>query len=104
MNKIKFSHRYFKMRDMDFNIVSTNLLQVLTAFKSDLSRDFIDYDTAYQGKDDVEYYELPEGKLIILVFQTATKVWTTMRRWTPQKMNQYCSLMGKQFEVIIYEM
>jgi len=98
--KIKFSHRYYKM---PVCVKNTYLLEVLTADRKDLILGFIIYDTEYPKG----HYELPKGKLLVLLLLTPIKagkenyLWTTIRRWTPEKEKYYKSLRGSQVEVVI---
>ena len=90
MISIKFSHVYQKMPARVFD-GATKLLQVIMCDYTDLSQAFKDYDTTYpQGT-----YPLPRGKLIILFLLTDGQLWTTIRRWTPEKFNYYNFHVGE---------
>jgi hypothetical protein len=94
MITVKFSHVYSKMPPGAF-AVPTKLLQVLTCDASELSLPFIDYDTTYaEGR-----YALPTGKLIILFLKTNGQLWTTIRRWTPEKINYYKLHVGEDVQI-----
>lgn len=102
MNTIKFSHHYPKMPE---NTRRTRILQIFLCDRKDLGELFVNYDTAYsQG-----FYELPKGKLIVLLLQSIGNgmffgdLWTTIRRWTPEKELYYRGLIGKEVEVVIDE-
>ncbi len=103
MNKIKFSHNYKKISDTNFCI----LLDVIEVNLEDLSKKFLDYDT-----DDV--YKLPKkGKYLMLIFQKeyiyinninkVNNIFTTLRRYIPEKSQYYKSKIGEIFEVILNE-
>jgi hypothetical protein len=104
MKKIKFSHWYFKL----FNVYSENdsnriatLLQALKINYSDLSNDMIKYDATYGNE---EIYDLPKTDLIFLVFNAHRLkggIFTTIRRYTPNKWEYYKGSEGETFEVII---
>lgn len=99
--KIKFSHEYYKM---PANLNTARLLQVIIVEKSELSKEFIEYDTAYPLDKRVPWegnghYELPEGRMLLLLLQSGW-LWTTLRRWTPEKERYYKELTGQEIEII----
>ena len=105
MNKIKFSHEYCKMPiplPPKEHIDHAKLLEVFISDKKELHESFINYDTRiktdYRKK---EYYPLPNGKLIILLLCTDVEIWTTIRRWTPEKEKYYRSIRGQNVEIVI---
>lgn len=102
MINIRFSHRYKKMPKF---FEDTKLMQVLIVDRKELTKEFEEYDTAYEeGYMDkvTKYYELPKwGKLIILVLKTGNELWTTMRFWTPQKEEYYKSHVGEEVEIVL---
>lgn len=86
------------------------LLEVIPVELSDLSAEFLEYDT-----DDC-VYELPKkGKYLMLIFQNATiyylkpneifrpqqHIFTTIRRETPENLKYYQTNIGEIFNVII---
>jgi len=107
MHQIKFSHSYLK-----FGYVSINgngskaeLLQALEVEDFQLSPVFSRYDTEYADIPPTEgkingCYELPKGKLILLIFLTKHGIFTTIRRWTPEKWKYYKGNEGHSFEVV----
>jgi hypothetical protein len=111
MNKIKFSHKYLKLEscynDKGFleNRLEALLLQVIKINKMDLSEVFINYDTIYKVKHNIEYfenYDLPDGTLILLIFSSPEKgLFTTLRRFTKAKYDYYKGLEGNRFIVEI---
>ena len=94
---IKFSHKYDKLRAMDEH-EQPKLLQVLDVELSDLSPDFLDYDTAIVGGG---YYKLPKkGKYLLLMFEGNHGLFTTLRAaWPPQKAAFYRNNIGNRFTV-----
>jgi hypothetical protein len=113
---IKFSHAYLKMPHSPegFKLEKSRLIGVLKVNKSDLQQEFIDYDTSYlvDGSNKLAKYELPGGELIILFLiphyeipgfeiEHLDKLWTTIRRYTPQKFKYYTDSIGKVFNVVI---
>jgi hypothetical protein len=92
MPTIKFSHRYSKMA---IQTECAKLLQVFVIEYSELSKQFIEYDTFYLDNG-IEFYPLPKSKLLVLLFQDGDNdyVFTTIRRWTLKKEEYYKSLMG----------
>ncbi len=103
MKQIKFSFEYFKLGKLQHRDW-VMLMQVFTCDKKDLSKNFIEYDTHEKNGD---YYPLPEGKLLVLLFfgieKITPKIFTTIRRWTPEKEKYYHTSMGETFEIIIEE-
>lgn len=102
MNKIKFSHKYFKLNYVN----QAKLLQVFKCHYNDLSKDFLFYDSLYR-KDARGYrlYEFPKDELIILLFQDTfdNDLFTTIRRYTPKKYEYYKSKTGEIFEIVVKE-
>jgi hypothetical protein len=100
MKPIKFSHRYAKMLFAEVtNGEPVKLLQALLTERLELSPDFITYDTEFADEDG--FYPLPNGKLILLIFRSAKGIFTTIRRWTPEKWKYYRACEGHVFEVVI---
>jgi len=110
MHKIKFSHDYMKMPHSD-DYRETSLMEVLTASTEDLAEGFIEYDTTYYERNGSvlikQNYPLPKGKVLILILNSpyAFKyvLWTTVRRWTPEKEKYYRSIRGQNVEIVIEE-
>jgi len=91
-HKIKFSHLYEKMPS---DISETILLDVLVVDR--ISERFKVYDTLIKGKNPFyseSYFKLPAGKLLILMLKSGVFLWTTIRRWTPEKETYYKSIIG----------
>jgi hypothetical protein len=66
MNKIKFSHNYWKLPPAEGYAL---LLEVLEVKLENLSRAFINYDTMYMENGKDGYYKLPKkGDYLLLIF------------------------------------
>lgn len=103
MNKIKFSHKYYKIPD---GALAAMLTDIIIVNLEDLSPKFIQYDTAYwdDGEVGVKSYPLPKkGKYMMLMLVSRLTLFTTLRRWTPQKEKYYRSLIGQEVEIVIEE-
>jgi len=102
MPKIKFSHQYMKLA---IQTECATLLQVFVTDAEELSKEFRDYDTAYFAEGGAKYYELPKGKVLVLVFEDSDNnyLFTTIRRWTPEKEQYYKNLQGETLEVEVTE-
>lgn len=101
--KIKFSHDYTKFPGWMEG--KSKLIQLFIVNKANLSDEFKMYDTRYEmcGLKH-EYYQLPEGELIVLLLLTeANELWTTIRRYTPRKYGYYQSHIGDEFDIIVKE-
>jgi len=99
--KIKFSHDYLKMPEYLPIWNRTILCLVHKVHYKDLPSEFIDYDTAYPKDGILENYKLPKTELLILVLLTPSEgqLWTTIRRWTPEKEKYYRSLIGEDIDI-----
>lgn len=107
MHKIKFSHRYLKMKD---GFERSTLLDVLPVDLKNLSIRFLEYDTVYEdAAGNQDHYRLPRrGAYMILILQNHTigyngHVWTTIRRRTPEKEAYYRGLIGQEVECVVSE-
>jgi hypothetical protein len=66
----------------------------------------LDYDTEYWNEDgsDILNYPLPKGQVLVLLFvDDCNKVFTTIRRYTPEKEIYYKSKIGEDFKIKIEE-
>ena len=97
MNVIKFSHDYYKLAGVSSG-APAKLLQVIRCDHRDLSPHFIEYDTAIKPKGN---YPLPAGKQLLLIFRCDGVLFTTVRRWTPEKNRFYINEVGNTFKVEI---
>lgn len=104
MPQIKFSHKYQKILNSHNDVIETaTLLQVCPVNLENLSKEFLAYDT------DNGIYKLPaHGKYLMLLFlkehesyTTDLNLFTTLRRFTPEKYSFYLSQIGKVFDVIV---
>lgn len=93
---IKFSHKYNKMPE---GFEHSKLLDVLLVPIQELSKQFLEYDTTYEGGN----YPLPKkGMFMILLLQSEkAHLWTTIRRSTKWKLAYYSAHIGDTFECII---
>jgi len=93
MNKIKFSHLYHKIKDTKQAI----LLMCLPIKLEDLSKEFLAYDT------DKGTYPLPKkGDYLMLIFQkNISDIFTTLRRYTLEKLEYYKSRQGQWFDIVL---
>jgi hypothetical protein len=83
------------------------LLAVFDSNFEDIGITFKQYDTQYFNEDDEFHYELPvTGKCLVLLFlgndgvSADGKLFTTIRRWTPEKERYYKSSVNETFEVV----
>lgn len=102
MNTIKFSHRYDKMPADTILNMGTVLLHVFVIEASEIQFDFINYDTIYCENGKVSKYELPKGKvLVLLLLSGGLMLWTTIRRYMPYKYTYYKGLIGDRINIEI---
>ena len=99
MKKIKFSHVYPKLPE---NCDKAMLIQIFMVERSEkLSKEFLEYDTKYYDEGD-KFYPLPKGKVLILLFLAVDgTLFTTIRRWTPNKATYYNNCVGLEFKIQI---
>jgi len=104
MIKIKFSHKYYKFPSA---YQKSKIAQIIVMDEKDISQSFRDYDTCYYTsvcRDN--YYPLPKGKVIIIILIANSGlgwIWTTIRRWTPEKEQYYRRLVGQVVECEVTE-
>jgi hypothetical protein len=109
MNEIKFSHEYLKFPFVNMGECPCRLLEVVKVHYDKLGEEFVKYDTAYWvDPDNVGYYKLPKTDLLLLLLQTHSltgnsRLFTTIRRWTPKKEDYYRSKIGEGFKIVIAE-
>lgn len=106
MDVIYFSHIYEKMpREEDGSIVKqSQLIEVFIEDLNKMSKIFLDYDTKYlDKKGEIKYFNLSEGKYIILLLKHKDRLWTTIRKWTKEKEEYYRSKIGEIFTIKINE-
>lgn len=97
MKSIRFSNVYSKMPP---NPDPSTLLEVFVV-DDDLHKGFTDYDTQISGGGK---YKLPPGKKLVLLLQTGDgSLWTTIRRFTPDKSVYYMNLRGQKMSIVITE-
>lgn len=111
---IKFSHEYIKMPENIFSKTMMILEVFIVESIKELSPAFIKYDTEYWEYNyfsqqlEAKYYTLPTGKLIVLLLNVPNSfgnsyLFTTIRRWTPEKETHYRGLRGKEITAIKIE-
>jgi len=96
--KIHFSNEYFKLMGCDRRAI---LLNVFKTHYNELDKNFIAYDTCYEDeKGNLLYYKLPKTELLCLLFFSRNgELFTTLRRFTPEKERYYESMVGKWFYI-----
>ena len=104
---IRFSHYYLKFGDAIRSGSKVKLLQVFKVPVASLSKEFIDFDTAYydDAAREVRYYSLPkEGEVLVLFFEASKEfAFCTIRPRNPNKQIYYENNIGTFFEVVINE-
>ena len=93
--QIKFSHNYLKFGSLLMPFTA-RLVGIALVDSEKLTGAFIDYETAFRREDgSIEYYKLPKGKLIMLVFFAENRnVFTTLRPYTEDKLRYYATCTG----------
>ncbi|RLG40411.1 MAG: hypothetical protein DRN78_05545 [Thermoproteota archaeon] len=95
--KIKFSKKFHKLKPFDLN-KPFKVLDVLIVNSLELSKEFLAYDTAYDGG----YYPIrPKTDYLMLILEQDGKLLTTLRYRTPAKERFYRSLIGEKVGVKI---
>jgi hypothetical protein len=97
LHEIRFSHQYLKFGAYELP-ANGKILQVFKVNYKELSREFINYDTRYYDKPSESFKNYPladTDHIFILIEIGASKLVTTMRRWTPEKWRYYKNLEGK---------
>jgi len=100
--EIRFSHQYLKFGAYELPI-NGRILQVIKVNYKELSKEFINYDTRYFDKpsDSFKNYPLADtDHIFILIEIGASKLVTTMRRWTLEKWSYYKNLEGKPVKLV----
>ena len=98
MKNIVFSNQYTKMPD---NPDPSVLIKVFPVQVSELSKEFVEYDTTIK---DGGQYKLPNGRVLVLLLKTSEdQIWTTIRRFTTTKCNYYRESRGKRFNIVVKE-
>ncbi len=110
MLKIKFSEEYSKMLNNSQGEAPRKaiLLETFIVETKELHPRFVEYDTSYFDKKENNwaYYKLPQDKVIVLLLRTdyandEVMMWTTIRRYTPQKFEYYKKNRMEEFEIVI---
>jgi hypothetical protein len=106
MKQIKFSERYYKlMWDKLYIPKQATLMEVFKTTTECLHPTFIEYDTIFLDEKTFNdaHYELPKGEILVLLFKTEKFVFTTIRRYTPEKYNYYLKSRGEEFEIVLIQ-
>jgi hypothetical protein len=98
--EIRFSHDYFKLMGAGEKAI---LLQMWLVERDRLNKNFVAYDTCYEDKKgNLQYYELPKGQLLCLLFFSNTgELFTTMRPYNMGKEMYYKEKIGKWFKIVV---
>lgn len=102
---IKFSHNYPKLHGQ----TSAVLLVVRElSFPKDKNDDLIEYDSAYPSPHGIDFYPLPDGPYLQLIFVGNKHIpFCTIRHkyggFRKNKKEYYESLVGQNFQIIIKE-
>lgn len=92
--RIKFSHVYPKLHEQ----TSATLLDIILRDRSELHKNFIEYDTVYAGG----HFPLPPGRYMVLLFLGNNLIpFTTVRPFTQEKFLYYNRSIGEIFDIII---
>lgn len=99
MNKIKFSHQYYKLQCQGD---TARLIAVIPyLIDRNTPKDFIGYDTWIFPDG---HYELKQGEYVLLLFLGASGVFTTIRQRKGRygdKLEYYSGKIGEMFEIVI---
>ena len=104
---IRFSHFYTKLNHTSKSIPTppqyATLLEVFVCNTEELHPGFIEYDTVYfdEKLNKWKNYPLPPGKILVLLFDSAGFLFTTIRRYTPRKHEYYKNSRGELFKIEI---
>lgn len=103
--KLKFSHRYKKFGWIitPAKPINVKLLQIFKTHYNDLSESFKLYDTTYKEGYGINVYKLPQTELIVLIlgYEYSFHMFTTIRRYTPEKYEYYKRMIGRLFELVV---
>lgn len=99
MNKIKFSHEYSKLFNIDPSEPVT-LVQVFPSNTTHLPDEFLHYDTLYFENGKPLNYPLKEGiPCLVLLFAQDGNLFSTICRSTPGKDTYYMTAIGSDFQI-----
>ena len=79
------------------------LMEVFKVNSKDLHKKFVEYDTVYFDLNRWEYYKIPDGEVLVLLLQSLDMIWTTIRRYTPEKFEYYKNSRWEEFEIQLKE-
>ena len=97
INRIRFSGSYVKLKEFNLD-EPVMLMEIFKTSKEKLSKTFISYDTL---KTNGDYYRLPAGPLIMLLFiePKTKKIFTTLRTYNQFKWGHYQYKRGEMFKI-----
>jgi hypothetical protein len=103
MKVIRFSHTdYEKFQKIQKKPPFTaRLLQMFLLQNDDVSEAFREYDTKYYTENGVQYYLLQSRLQIVLLLETDTGLFTTMRSANTSKLQYYQDAQGEEFEITV---
>jgi hypothetical protein len=91
---MRFTHKYKKM---PIFLGKTKVIEIfIVESKHVLSRDFLLYDTTTIQDT---HYNLPEGKLLVIVLLTDNFLWTTIR--SSKYETYFRGLIGKYVNIVV---
>lgn len=97
IHKIKFYFRYEKLKNIECN-EPVILLEVFEKTRNEMGKEFIDYDTLYKNNGIDEFYKIPDGEYLVLLFRdTYGVIFTTIRNIN--KKEYYLKNKGKKFAI-----
>jgi hypothetical protein len=105
MKVIRFSHTdYEKFQKIQKKPPFTaRLLQVFLLQDDDVSDAFREYDATYYTANGVQYYSLQSRLWLVLLLETDTGLFTTMRSANTSKLQYYQDAQGEEFEIVATE-
>ncbi len=97
--EILFNREFYKLICIDRS--ANILLHVFRVHHDNLDKDFIAYNTSYEGKNvKILFHKLPQTELLCLIFFSKTgDLFTTLIPYTPQREQHYKKMVGKWFKV-----
>ena len=104
MNKIRFSHVYDKLRGIDLSKPAVLIRIEMIDDVREVGKEFIEYDSKFHNSHgDLEFYPLKKNlKYMILYFMDDKGLlFTTIRRYTPAKLDYYQRNYNCGFEIDI---
>jgi len=92
---------YEKLKNVDSS-KSVHLVECMPIKLSQLSDEFIEYDTGFYEGTEKDNYPLKDGEYLVLFFVDCNgTLFTTIRRQTASKNEYYMTSIGCEFELVI---